>query len=80
MESLHINEAQELLERAYVKYPNDVNVLDALGELLFSLGETERAISVCCCLAILAQYVMNITIVAQAFDRAGTKRKWPQVS
>jgi len=46
MEALEITEAQQVLERALLKYPNDVNVLDSLGELLFSLGEVERAIAV----------------------------------
>lgn len=46
LEALELAEAQQTLERALAKYPEHVGVLDALGELLFSLGEVERAVSV----------------------------------
>ena len=46
MDALEITEAQKLYERALLKYPTNVNVLDSLAELLFSLGEAERGIQV----------------------------------
>lgn len=46
MEALQITEAQQVLEAALIKFPNHVGILDSLGELLFSLGEVERAIAV----------------------------------
>ncbi len=46
MEALNLTEAQNLYERALLKYPNNPNVLDAFAELLFSLGESERGIQV----------------------------------
>ena len=46
MDALRISEAQQTYERALLKYPDNANVLDSLSELLFSLGEAERAIKV----------------------------------
>lgn len=56
MEALEITEAQQVLERALAKYPDDVNVLDSLGELLFSLGEVERAITVIVKVSVIVAY------------------------
>jgi hypothetical protein len=46
LDALNITEAQNLYERALLKYPDNPNVLDAFAELLFSLGESERGIQV----------------------------------
>lgn len=46
MDALRIQDAQQIYEGALLKFPNNVNVLDPLAELLFSLGEVERAMTV----------------------------------
>lgn len=46
MEALKITEAQQVLEHAIAKYPDNVGIIDSLSELLFSLGDVDRAIKV----------------------------------
>ncbi len=76
MEALNITDAQQILERALAKYPENVNVLDTLGELLFSLGEVERALTV---LMVFWLYIRPQIIVAQKISGVGSERKWPQI-